>query len=80
MKYKRIRELREDRDMTQTELAAAFNLTQRTYSRYETGDRTIPPDVLSDLADYYHTSVDYLMGRTDCLTPYPKAKNSVQHD
>lgn len=71
MKYTRIRELREDLDLTQTKIAEALNLTQRTYSRYETGERNIPIDVLSDLADFHKTSVDYLIGRTNCKKPYP---------
>lgn len=72
MKYTRIRELREDCDLTQAKIAESLNLTQRTYSRYETGERNIPIEVLSDLADFHNTSVDYLIGRTNCKKPYPR--------
>lgn len=69
--YNRIRDLREDNDLTQATLAVHLNISQRTYSRYENAERMIPPEVLSMLADYYNTSVDYLMGRTDEKLPYP---------
>lgn len=65
MQYPRLRALREDHDLTQTQLGAAINLPQRTYAYYESGQRMIPPVVLCALADYYGTSVDYLLGRTD---------------
>jgi transcriptional regulator with XRE-family HTH domain len=74
MLYKRIRELREDSDLKQKQLADVLNMKQRAYSYYENGDRTIPPEVLSKLADFHHTSVDYLMGRTDTRKPYPRAE------
>jgi len=72
MKYERIRNLREDKDITQTEIATCLHITQRTYSRYENDERAIPIEILSMLADYHQTSVDYLIGRTDIKTPYPK--------
>ena len=62
MTYKRIRELREDHDLTQKYMAHYLNVIQRTYSRYERGERIIPPDVLC---------VDYLLERTDTKQPYP---------
>ena len=65
MKLKRIRDLREDNDLTQDEIAKYLNVTQRTYSRYENDDRAIPLEQLVKLADYYNTSVDYLLNRTD---------------
>ncbi len=68
----RLRDLREDRDLTQSELSKAINVTQRTYSYYERGEHLIPPEILCRLADYYHTSVDYLLGRTSEPAPYPK--------
>lgn len=68
--YQRIRDLREDRDMTQAQVGAALHISQRTYAYYESGQRMIPPSVLSALADLYHVSVDYLLGRTDCREPY----------
>ena len=69
--YRRIRDLREDSDLTQTQIAQAINITQRSYSYYETGTHMIPPWVLSALADFHHTSVDYLLGRTNVRAPYP---------
>ena len=69
--YKRIRELREDHDLTQKKLGEAINLPQRTYAYYESGQRMVPPEVLCALADFYGVSVDYLLGRTDNPKPYP---------
>ncbi len=65
MVYKNIRNLREDRDKTQQEMAAYLHIKQTTYSKYELGKITIPVDALIKLADYYDVSVDYLIGRTD---------------
>ena len=70
LKYQRIRDLREDRDISQKEIAQYLNVKQNTYSRYETSDRSIPLDVMDQLAVFYNTSVDYLMGRTDNPKPY----------
>lgn len=70
--YLRLRDLREDKDLTQEELSKAINITQRSYSYYERGDHMVPPEILCRLADYYHTSVDYLLGRTNTPEPYPK--------
>ena len=64
--YHRIRDLREDRDLTQEKVGAAINVPQRTYAYYESGQRMIPPHVLCALADFYDVSVDYLLERTDC--------------
>ena len=63
--YRRIRELREDHDLLQRDLAAYLNCSQVAYSRYELGQRDIPTDVLILLAKYYHTSTDYILGLTD---------------
>ena len=63
--YKRIRDLREDADLTQQQVGNAINVPQRTYAYYESGGRMIPPHVLIALADYYNVSVDYLLERTD---------------
>ena len=63
--YKRIRDLREDADLTQQQVGNAINVPQRTYAYYESGGRMIPPHVLVALADYYNVSVDYLLARTD---------------
>lgn len=65
MKYKRIRDLREDRDLTQAKVGELINVPQRTYAYYESGQRMIPPNILIALADLYHVSVDYLLERTD---------------
>ena len=70
--YDRIRNLREDNDLKQAELASFLNCTQVCYSHYETGKRDIPTSVLILLADYYDTSVDYLLGRTSEKRPYRK--------
>ena len=72
LKYQRIRDLREDRDLSQEEIAQYLNIKQNTYSRYETNDRTMPLDIMGQLADFYNTSVDYLMGRTDEMKPYKR--------
>ena len=63
--YRRIRDLREDHDLTQKDLAKMLGMSQTGYSKYETGENDIPTAVLLKLADFYHTSVDYLLGRTD---------------
>lgn len=63
--YKRIRDLREDSDKTQTEVAAFLGMKQPQYYRYETGLRDIPSDILIKLADYYGVSTDYILGRTN---------------
>ena len=57
--------MREDRDLTQAQVGEAINVPQRTYAYYESGQRIVPPNVLCALADFYHVSVDYLLGRTD---------------
>lgn len=71
MKLK-IRDLREDKDYTQKEIAKLLNCTQQTYSRYETGEITIDINSLIKLAEFYQTSIDYLVGLTDDLKPYKK--------
>lgn len=63
--YHRIRDLREDADLTQTQLSKSLNVSQRAYSHYENGTRDIPINILIAIADYYHVSVDYLLERTD---------------
>lgn len=65
--------MREDADMTQTEIANILNISQRTYSRYENDERAIPIEILSDLAEYHKTSIDYLIGLTDEKRAYPRA-------
>lgn len=72
--YRRIRDLREDRDLYQKDLAEYLKCTQVCYSHYEIGKRDIPTDVLMKLADFYQTSTDYLLGRTDEKEPYPESR------
>jgi len=60
--------------MTQTEIADILNISQRTYSRYENDERAIPVEILSQLADFHKTSIDYLIGRTDEKRAYPRAR------
>ena len=68
----RLRDLREDRDLKQKDLAEVLRVHQTTYSDYELGRLNIPVGVLHMLADYYKVSVDYLLSRTNVKTPYPK--------
>ena len=70
--YQRIRDMREDKDLQQQDLAKVLNCTQACYSNYETGKRSIPTEVWDRLADFYEVSVDYIMGRTNTKKPYPK--------
>ncbi|MBD5105022.1 MAG: helix-turn-helix transcriptional regulator [Ruminococcaceae bacterium] len=63
--YRRIRDMREDNDLNQTEVAKVLCCSQRTYSYYESGGHDIPTDVLIKLADFYDVSIDYLLGRTN---------------
>ncbi len=69
----RIRDLRVDLDLTQNDVARMLSIHQTTYSDYELGKLNVPINVLHQLADYYHTSLDYLLGRTDEKKPYPKS-------
>jgi transcriptional regulator with XRE-family HTH domain len=62
--YRRIRELREDRDLTQKQVAQMLGMSQTGYSKYETGENDVPTQVLLKLADFYDTTVDYLLGRS----------------
>ena len=66
----RIRDLREDRDLTQNQLAEYLHIKQNTYSQYENGHRQPPIEVLIALARYYKTSVDYILGLTEERKPY----------
>ena len=72
--YRRIKDLREDHDLYQKDLAQYLRCTQVCYSNYEIGKRDIPTEVLLRLADFYGTSVDYLLGRTDEPAPYPPTR------
>ena len=72
--YERIRNEREDRDMTQAGMAEFLNVHQTTYSDYELGNLNIPIPVMIKLADFFGVSIDYLVGRTDEKMPYPPRK------
>lgn len=69
----RLKEIREDKDLLQKDIAKVLNMSQVQYSRYETGTRLIPIDKLDALANYYGVSVDYLICRTDNKKPYSKS-------
>lgn len=71
--YRRMRDLREAADLRQQDLARLLQCSQACYSYYENGQRDIPSQVLIALADFYQVNIDYLLGRTDCRTPYPAA-------
>ncbi|MDY8095326.1 helix-turn-helix transcriptional regulator [Paenibacillus polymyxa] len=71
MMYQRIRDLREDKDLTQTQMADYLNCSQRIYSNYERGEIDIPTEILIRLANFHHTSTDYLLNRTNQIKPYP---------
>lgn len=73
-KYHRIRDLREDNNFTQEDIAKYLNMKQGAYSNYECGRRTMSIEVFEKLAKYYNTSIDYLAGETDERKPYPRAK------
>ena len=70
----RIRDLREDRDLKQKQIADYLLCDQSLYSKYERGERALPLDYADKLADFYGVSVDYLLGRTDVKKPYPEKK------
>ncbi|MCC8122838.1 MAG: helix-turn-helix domain-containing protein [Oscillospiraceae bacterium] len=72
--YDRIREMREDRDMTQTQMAEYLSIHQTTYSDYELGNLNIPIPILDRIAALFGTSIDYLVNRTDEAKPYPEHK------
>lgn len=71
--YVRLRNLREDNDLNQEDIASFLNCTQACYSRYESGERDIPTSTLKLLANFYKTSIDYLLEETDEIKPYPKS-------
>lgn len=72
--YERIRALREDKDMSQKDIAKLLHISQRAYSHYESGDRAIPAEILCKIAEIHNTSTDYLLNRTNIKTPYSKKK------
>ena len=81
MRFPRIRNIREDNDLTQKDMAKYLSCSQVAYSYYELGRRNIPVDLLIKIALFYDTSVDYLLGITDCTEPYERSKCPVMdHD
>lgn len=70
---KRLHDLRVDHDLSQTQVAQAIGVSQRTYSYYETGQRNLPPDMIYALAVFYDVSIDYLFGRTEDSGSFSKA-------
>ena len=69
MKFQRIQDLRIDSDLSKKKIGEILHISQRSYSHYETGSRNIPIEMLIRLADYYDTTIDYLVGRTDNKEP-----------
>ena len=69
--YSRLKDLRQDRDLTQKQIAAEIGMSQTGYSKYETGENDIPTAILIQLARFYQTSIDYLLEETDVLERYP---------
>lgn len=74
MNTNKLRDLREDRDLTQADIAEILNVNQITYSRYERGDINIPLDVLIKMALFFDTSIDYILNVTDEKKPYKRKK------
>ena len=71
----RLRDLREDQDLTQQDIASHLHIRQNTYSQYENGVRQIPIECLIQLAIHFNTSIDYIVGLTDNSTPYPRSEH-----
>lgn len=72
MKLKRLHDLREDADLTQAQVGKELNLPQRTYAYYKSGERTIPPEIIVQIAKLYNVSTDYIFELTDNPKPYYK--------
>ena len=72
--YERMRNLREDKDLKQKDIAKMLNVAQTTYSDYENGKIKMPTSILIKLAELYNTSIDYLLGMTDNPRPYERSK------
>lgn len=73
MNIQRLKKIREDKDLKQVDVANAIGIKQQQYSEYEIGKRLIPINYLYKLAEFYNTSIDYLVGKTDVRKPYPKS-------
>lgn len=74
MYLRRLKDLREDNDLLQKQIAEELQIKRQVYGLYETGKRTLPIDLLDKLADFYHVSTDYILERTDQKNPYSKRK------
>lgn len=74
MYIKRLKELREDKDLLQKQIAITLEITRQQYGLYENGERTMPIDKIIKLAKFYNTSTDYLLGLTNEIKPYPRIK------
>lgn len=72
--YRRIKELREDRDLLQKQIAITLNITRQQYGLYENGNREIPIEKIKRLAEFYNTSIDYIVELTNEQKPYPRNK------
>ena len=70
----RLKDLREDKDLLQKDIAKILNVAERTYSGYETGSRNVPNEILISIAKFYNTSTDYILGLTNEKKPYPRGK------
>ena len=77
LKFGRIRDMRTDRGLTQSQIAELLHVSQNTYSQYEIGTTRFPLDAVIKLAEYYGVSVDYLVGLTDEPTPYPRKRKQT---
>lgn len=75
--YKRIRDLREDKDLTQKQMGKILNMSQTGYNQYEIGKNDIPTKILIELAEFYNTSTDYILGITDERKPYPRINKKI---
>lgn len=76
--YRRIRDLREDKDLTQKQIGQVLNMSQTGYNQYEIGKNDIPTKILIELSKFYNTSVDYILGLTNEKKPYPRSKNTIE--
>ena len=74
MKFKRLKDLREDKDLFQKDIAKVLQISQQYYSEYEKGNRTMPIEYLIKLSDFYETSIDYIVGITDEIRPYKRKR------
>ncbi|MBQ9142010.1 MAG: helix-turn-helix transcriptional regulator [Lachnospiraceae bacterium] len=76
-RYNRLRDLREDADLTQAEIGARLHISQRSYAHFEAGTRGIPVEILIDLADLYQVNLDYLVGRTNHREMLPRTNSTI---